>query len=62
METLPNLCFAGFYSRIGKYNKDPKNMTKTLRSRQTLRSQEGIQQTNSFNHDLNDDVATRSTR
>ena len=22
MEILPNLCFVGFYIRIGKYNKD----------------------------------------
>ena len=22
METLPNLCFAGFYNRLGKYSKD----------------------------------------
>ena len=35
METLPNLCFADFYRRIGNSNKKKIYMVKAARSRQT---------------------------
>ena len=35
METLPNLCFADFYIRIGNSNKKKIYMVKAARSRQT---------------------------
>ena len=35
METLPNLCFADFYRRIGNFNKKKIYMVKAARTRQT---------------------------
>ena len=42
METLQNLCFSGFYRRIGKSSKDTKIWPRQLGRDRLLRSQQEV--------------------
>ena len=58
METLPNLCFADFYRRIGNSNKKKIYMVKAARSRQTceVATRDSLDQ-QFLSHDLSEHVA-----
>ena len=58
METLPNLCFADFYRRIGNSNKKKIYMVKAARSRQIceVATRDSLDQ-QFLSHDLSEHVA-----
>ena len=59
METLPNLCFADFYRRIGNSSKKKVYMVKAARSRQTCEFATRDSSDHQFlSHDLSENVAT----
>ena len=59
METLPNLYFAGFYSRLGNSSKKKIYMVKETRSRQTCEVVTRDSSNQQFlSHDLSKHVAT----
>ena len=58
METLPNLCFANFYRRIGNSNKKKIYMVKAARSQQTYEVATRDSTDQQFlSHDLSENVA-----
>ena len=58
METLPNLCFAYFYRRIGNSNKKNIYMVKASRSQQTCEVATWDSTDQQFlSHDLSENVA-----
>ena len=64
METLPNLYFAGFYSRFGNSNKKKRYIwSRQLGHDKLVSSRQGIPQISSFlSHDLSKHVAAKSVR
>ena len=58
METLPNLCFADFYRRIGNSSKKNIYMVKEARLRQTceVATRDSLDQ-QFLSHDLSENVA-----
>ena len=57
METLPNLCFAYFYRRIGNSSKKKIHMVKAARSRQTCEVATRDSSDHQFlNHDFSEHV------